>query len=166
MGVIDTDLRDINFLTTVFCLFFPDGSVVSINKIYGFSYHKEYLQILAEGNDLIREMVASTSYSYYIDAFCKNGCAVYMNLAPDSIVPTVNSLLFLPEEVSSEMNATFRLAEEKLSLLKFYGIAKYSSSASEFSSCIEAGEVVSVSELYKILDELRGKFEVKKICDF
>ena len=171
MGVIHTNLPDINFLESVFVCFFPDGSVVSVDKIPGFFFHVEYLRILSKGNEFVGKMLSRVDFSYYIDnpselvesllsLFCKNHCAVYMNLTPNVVLPTVESLLFLPEEVSSEMDATFRLAKEKLSLLEFFDIAKYSFSASEFSSCIESeerDEPSNVNELYGILDELRGK---------
>lgn len=147
MSKIITDFKKINFLMSALAIFTPDGKVLAVEKIEGFEYHIEYLRYLYKNNNEIKELLKSLDFKYcfptssevltdIVPIFSKKGYAVYYNLNPEVMEPTIVSVIMLPEMRTKAMDNSFKKLEDKFSSICFIDGGIYNSKTNEFDSFI------------------------------
>lgn len=165
MSSIISDLKKLNFTTSAFTIFSPNGRIISINKIKGYDYHIEYIDIIRHKEKEIKQLLKDIDMKYYrsnpatimndiIPIFSENNYTVYMNLTPSVPTPTNCALLFLPNEIPKSTKRILNNIKDKLSPIIFYDIGKYNKEISGYETYINDGfqEEPNSEKLYEIIN--------------
>ena len=148
MSSIVTKLEDIDFKLSAVTIFCPDGDVISINKLDNMSLHAEYLYAMAQSNEKIKGLFKGIDFKYYLKnpvaiiielmpLLTSKGLSIYNNLSPDTMEPTKEGIMFLPEpsHMTDYMKENMMMLHDKLSEIKFQDIGFYDSSTNFFKPC-------------------------------
>lgn len=165
MSSIISDLKKLNFTTSAFTIFSPNGRVISINKIKGYDYHIEYIDIIRHKEKEIKKLLENIDIKYYrsnpsevindiIPIFSKNNYSVYMNLTPNRTEPTNYALFYLPESLPKSTKRILNNISDKLSPIVFLDIGKYNSESNCYEPYLDAGyqEEPNSEKLYEIIN--------------
>ena len=158
MKQIITDIESINTLKSSIIIFFPDGELIAIEKIQDLNYHIEYLKILYQYDEKIRDILSDINIKYYlkhpdewteiISKFAENNCAVYINVSPHIINPTDMATVWLPQEKNKKIQEVLNRMKEKFSPIIFLGIGEYNPDTKYFDSKLETFEMRKNSEIF------------------
>lgn len=165
MANIISDLKKLNFTTSAFAIFCPNGKVISINKIKGYDYHIEYIDIIRHKEKEIKQLLADIDIKYYranpsevindiIPIFLQNNYSVYMNLSPNMPTPTNYGLFFLPAETPKSTKRILNNIKEKLSPIVFLDIGRYNQEIGGYETYLsdEYQEQPNSEKLYEIIN--------------
>lgn len=163
MTNIITDLENIDFKSSAIAFFCPDGDVISINKLENISLHVEYLYAMAQLNEKIKEIFKGIDLKKYLKnpvAFiielmpmlASKGFSIYNNLNLDTIEPTTEGILFLPEpsHISDSIRENMIKLHDKLSEINFSDIGFYDSASNFFTS---GNNDNNLEELFSIIKQ-------------
>lgn len=165
MSNIITNPKSINFTTTAMAIFYPNGRIVSINKIKNYHMHIEYLDTIRKNQKEIKKLLENIDMNYYLKnpaemlndilpIFAKENYALYLNLTPNTVKPTNNALMFLPENINKSIKANLYNLHQPLSNIVFLDIARFNCRTQEFESYIETyQEEFNSHILYEIINE-------------
>ena len=162
MSSIVTKLEDIDFKLSAVTIFCPDGDVISINKLDNMSLHAEYLYTMSQLNEKIKGIFKGIDFKHYLQdpvavilelmpMLTSKGFSVYNNLNPDTVEPTKDGIIFLPEpsHMSDYMKKNMFMLHDKLAEIKFEDIGFYDSSTNFFTSCNNSKN--DLEELFSII---------------
>jgi len=170
MSSIISDLKKLNFTTSAFAIFCPNGRIIAINKIIGKDYHIDYIDIIRHKEKEIKQLLKDININYYkenpaeimndiIPIFSQNNYTVYMNLTPSIPTPTNCALLFLPTETPKSTKRILNNVKEKLSPIVFYDIGKYNKEINGYETFLDDGyqEEPNSEKLYEIINPQQRK---------
>lgn len=169
MSNIISDLNKLNFTTSAFTIFCPNGRVISINKIKGCDYHIEYIDKIMRKEKEIKKLLEGVNIKYYksnpsevindiIPIFSKNNYSIYMNLTPNRIEPTNYALFFLPENPPKNTKKILNNINDKLTPIVFLDICKYNLDSDCYEPYLddEYQEEPNCEKLYEILNNINA----------
>lgn len=145
MSKIITDISKVDLSTSALTIFFPNGDTITINKLNDLTVHMEYLYVLSTVSNQISKLLEEIDIDYYLKnpaklysdimvLFAINNCAVYLNVQIGISKPTNDAMIFLPEQISTEMKNNFNKNVNKFLSTVFYDICQFNSTTGNFES--------------------------------
>ena len=169
MSNIIEDYKKINLQKAALTFIFPDGRVISINKIKGYDYHMQYLKLLAKNYKEIKNVIFGIDLDYYLNnpseimtgvwpIFSMAHISIYMNMTPNTIEPTEMGIILLPDDLTKLSRNTLKNMDNKLEEIIFMGIGHYIPKVNAYE-IIENEEFSRINSkaLFNIIDENKQK---------
>lgn len=167
---INNDIKKIDFTTSAFILLCPNGKVISIDKTKGLDYHIQYINQICKKDKEIKKLLSNINMKYYLEnpaevitdvipLFAKNNYTIYMNLAPNTTMPTLYGLFFLPENIQKSSKKFLNNSKEKMKDLRIVEIGKYNNELEDFETFINEDYPVDANsdKLFDVLNNTINK---------
>lgn len=166
-GIASNNYKEVDLRKIAVIFFYPDGKIISINKVKGFKNHIDYLEILSASYKEVSEVISNIDLKQYRKSedyakmytevwplFSQKGISTFLNIAPNDYMPTDMGLMLLPETISDEEKKTFKNIDNQLLNVILTCIGHYFNEIKEYYVIDnEDNTRISSKALFNIADE-------------